>query len=63
MSRNSVIDLKKPEPIVEDPLTDILKKGARQLLATALGAEISFLLNQYKEITDDKRYDFGDIKI
>lgn len=56
MSQNSVIDLKKPEPIVEDPLTDILKKGARQLLATALEAEISFFLNQYKEITDDKGY-------
>jgi putative transposase len=56
MNQNSVIDLKKPEPIVEDPLTDILKKGARQLLATALEAEISFFLNQYKEITDDKGY-------
>ena len=56
MSQDNVIELKKPEPSVEDPLTDILKQGARQLLTAALEAEISFFLNQYKEITDDKGY-------
>ena len=54
MSQNNVIDLKKPEPFVEDPLTDILRQGARRLLTTALEAEINLFLNQYKDITDNK---------
>ena len=54
MGQDNLIDLKKPEPFVEDPLTDILRQGARQLLTAALEAEINLFLNQYKEITDDK---------
>jgi len=54
MSQDNVIDLKKPEPFVEDPLTDILRQGARRLLTAALEAEIALFLDRYKEITDDK---------
>jgi transposase-like protein len=53
MSYNSVIDLKNPEPFVDDPLTAILRKGARELLAQALETEIEIFLNQYGEIKDD----------
>lgn len=56
MIKDNVIDLKKPEPFIEDPLTDILKQGARRLLTAALEAEINLFLNHYKELTDDKGY-------
>ena len=53
MSNNTVIDLKNPEPFVDDPLTAILRKGAQKLLSQALETEIEIFLNQYKEIKDD----------
>ena len=40
MSKDNVIDLKKPEAFVDDPITDILRQGARKLLAQALETEI-----------------------
>ena len=52
MSTNNVIDLKNPEPFVDDPLTDILRLGARKLLCQALEAEIELFVNQYKELKD-----------
>lgn len=54
MSQDNLINLKKPEPFVEDLLTDILRQGARRLLTAALESEINLFLNQYKEITDDQ---------
>jgi transposase-like protein len=56
MAKDNVIDLKKPEPFVEDPLTDILRQGARRLLTVALETEINLFLSQYKELTDEKGY-------
>jgi len=47
MAKDNVIDLKKPEPFIDDPITDILRSGARQLLAQALEIEISSFLSQY----------------
>ena len=54
MSQDNVIDLKKPEPFVEDPLTDILRQGARRLLTAALEAETALFLDRYKEITSSR---------
>ncbi len=53
MSKDNLIDLKKPEPFVDDPITDILHQGARKLLAQALETEIEIFLNNYKELTDE----------
>jgi transposase-like protein len=53
MSHDNVIDLKNPEQFADDPLTAVLRKGARKLLAQALETEIELFLNQYKELTDD----------
>ncbi len=53
MSKDNVIDLKKPETFVDDPITDILRQGARKLLAQALETEIEIFLNNYKELTDE----------
>lgn len=52
MTQDNVIALKKPE--IEDPITDILRAGARQLLAAALAAEIEQFLEQYKGLTDNQ---------
>ena len=50
MSKNNVIDFKKPE--IDDPITDILRQGARQLLTAALEAEIDLFLQQYRDTED-----------
>ena len=53
MNQNNVFDLKKPEPIVEDPITEIIRLGARKLLAQALEAEIELFVSQYEELRDE----------
>jgi transposase-like protein len=52
MSNDNVIELKKPDTFFDDPITDILRQGARKLLAQALETEIEIFINQYKELTD-----------
>ena len=52
MTKDNVIALKKPE--FDDPITDILRQGARHLLAAALEAEIDLFLEKYQEVTDEK---------
>ena len=54
MSKDNLIDLKKPEAFVDDPITDILRQGARRLISAALEAEIETFLKQYKQIADDQ---------
>lgn len=54
MAKDNVIDFKKPEPFINDPITDILRQGARRLLTAALESEIETFLKQYKDIPDDK---------
>ena len=46
MSKDNVIDLKKPEPFIDDQITTIIRQGARKLLAQALEAEIELFTNQ-----------------
>ena len=53
MSQNNVIDLKKPEPFVDDSITEIIRQGARKLLAQALEAEIELFINQYADLRDE----------
>jgi transposase-like protein len=54
MVKDNVIDLKKPESFIDDPITDILRQGARRLLCAALEAEVETFLKQYKDISDGK---------
>ena len=42
MSNISVTELKKPEPFVDDPITDIFRQGARKLLARHWKPRLSF---------------------
>ena len=41
MTKNTVIDFTKPSDFSPDPLTDVLRAGARELLAKAVRAEVS----------------------
>ena len=52
MSKDNVIAIKKPETFIDDPISEILRQGARNLLAHALEAEIEIFLNQYKDQKD-----------
>jgi putative transposase len=54
MPKDNVIALKKPEPFVDDPITDVLRRGARKLLAEALDAEIESFLSQYADLKDEQ---------
>ena len=53
MKKDNLIELKNPEPFIDDPITEILRNGARELLAEALEAEIKGFLSQYADLKDD----------
>ena len=52
MKKDTVIALKKPEHIAEDPLMEILRKGAREMLKAALEAEVDSFLERFEEVKD-----------
>ena len=55
MFETTIVSLRHPAAI-DDPLTEILRSGARQLLAQAIEAEAAALLNAYEHLrTDDGR--------
>ena len=54
MSKDNLIELKNPEPFVDDPITEILRNGAKKLLAEALEVEIESFLSQYADLKDDQ---------
>jgi hypothetical protein len=43
MTEDKVVDLKIPRALQDDPLTAVLRSGARRLLAQAIEAEVSAL--------------------
>jgi len=49
MKKNTVVGLKKPFEIEEDPLTEMLRTGARRLIAEAVEAELQDFLEQFSE--------------
>jgi len=53
MNKDNVIDLKKPEPFIDDQITTIIRQGARKLLAQALETEIELFTNQYADLKDE----------
>ena len=54
MKKDTVIELKKPENSVEDPLTELLRQGARKLLMQALETEIESFVKQHEQIQDEE---------
>jgi len=53
MSKDNVVAINKPERFIDDPISDILRQGARNLLAQALETGIDIFLNQYKDLRDE----------
>jgi len=53
MTKDNVIPIRKPERFIDDPITDILRAGARKLLTEALQTEIEIFLSQYTDLKDD----------
>ena len=53
ISKDNVVEINKPERFINDPISDILREGARSLLAQALETEIDIFLNQYKDLRDE----------
>ena len=54
MPKDNLVDFKKPEPFVDDPITEVLRTGAKKLLAEALEAEIESFLCQYRKLRDEQ---------
>ena len=53
MLKDNVIELKKPESrFVDDPITEVLRTGARKLIVEALEVEIQSSLSRYKDLPD-----------
>jgi transposase-like protein len=53
MKKDTVIALKKPEVVAEDPLTEVCRKGAREMLRCALEAEVEEFLARFDKIRDE----------
>ncbi len=47
MNESTVVAFLNPEARVEDPLTELLRTGARQLIRQAVEAEVAELLARY----------------
>jgi len=54
MTKNTVIDFAKPSDFSPDPLTDVLRAGARELLATAVRTEVSEFLASHADLLDEE---------
>jgi len=52
MKDDTILEFADPAGISPDPLTDILRKGARDLLAQAVEAEVCDLMAQHAHLTD-----------
>ena len=52
MKKDTVIPLKKPEHIAEDPLMEILRQGAQKMLKAVLEAEVDSFLARFEEVKD-----------
>ena len=57
MSKFTLTALTQPESCAIDPLTDLLRSGARQLISQAVEAELQALLDQYanKQLPDGRQ--------
>ena len=53
MAKRSSAEQKKPDGYTEDPLTEVLRVGARDLLAHAIEAEVQAFLAAHAEIRDE----------
>ena len=52
-SKDTVIEARNPEKGTRDDLTDLLREGAKRLIAEAMDAELSATLTQLADYKDD----------
>ena len=52
MTKDTVVAFRAPEEFSPDPLTDLLRQGARQLIAQAVEAELNAFLASHADQTD-----------
>ena len=48
-NNDNIIELKSPEESAPDLLTELLRKGAKELIRQAVNAELEELLGEYSE--------------
>jgi len=55
MDQNKILEFKPPESSEQfnDALSELLRQGARKIIAQAVEAELNEFLEQYQEVTDD----------
>jgi len=53
MTKTTIIDFAKPSDFSPDPLTDLLRAGAQELLAMAVRAEVSEFMAGHAHLLDD----------
>jgi putative transposase len=53
MDEDNVVSLRRPDNRAEDPLTEVLRHGARTLLAQAIEAEVAGFLASHAGLVDD----------
>jgi hypothetical protein len=54
MQQDTVIPFPHPQLTAEDPLTEVLRRGAQRLLAQAIEAEVAMLLAPYADRRDSQ---------
>lgn len=54
MKKTNVLAMEKPSPYVEDSLTEVLRQGAREMLARAVEDEVSVFLEGHEGIRDER---------
>ena len=54
MNKNTVVNFKKPSEFLPDSSTDVLRAGARELLATAVRAEVSEFPACHVQLMEDE---------
>src|SRR5688500_5099297 len=52
MDHDNVVSFRRPDDRAEDPLTEVLRHGARTLLAQAIEAEVQSFLASHAELVD-----------
>jgi transposase-like protein len=52
MKEDTVVALRQPESFSDDPLTEVLRAGARQLLAQAIETEVATHIEAHADLTD-----------
>ena len=53
MTENTIVQLRQPGTISEDPLTEVLRLGARRLLAQAVEMEVTTFVEMHADLTDE----------